>query len=200
MQPYTVSSEQNVTSMRHREFYDASRAHYFNWLQARADAPAIANVENLSPDEAQALAKNQTLKNAARWGLIVFSAFTLETFINFYAEINKMQDRREKELKYGTKKKWRSYPNLVASKNIDANALKCIEEIFDLRDILVHFKPVTGQNEINTFFSPQNGRAMLNKVHCAVRSLDDLKAPFKSTTWIGEDFEDAVDWASDVTL
>lgn len=200
MKPYTVSSEQNITSMRHTEFYGATRAHYFNWVQAINSSPPVQDFENLSQPQVQAYLNNQTLQKASRWGMIVFSAFTLEAFMNFYAEINKMPDRRKKELKYGTKKKWRSYPNLIAEKNIDAAALEHVNEIFDLRDKLVHYKPVTGENQVSSFFLPKNGRAMLNKVHFAVRAMDRLKVPFNSDTWIRDDFADAEDWAADVTL
>jgi len=193
MKPYKVSSEKNVTSMRHKEFYNASRAHYFNWVESKKSAPKVSSIEDLKKHNVQLLSNNQTLQKASRWGLIVFSAFTLEAFINFYAEINKMPDRREKERKYGTKKKWRSYPNLVAGKNLDDEIHKQIESIFNLRDKLVHFKPITGQNNITSIFNLYNGGAILNKVHNVVRSLDGSTAAFHSSTWIGKDFTNAQD-------
>lgn len=186
--------------MRHKEFYNASRVHYSNWIGAKKSAPNISSIDNLNRHDFQAFSDNQTLQKASKWGLIVFSAFTLESFINFYAEINKMPGRRQKELKYGTKKKWRSYPNLVAGKNLNDEIHKQIESIFNLRDKLVHFKPITGQNNITSIFNLYNGGAMLNKVHNIVRSLDDSTTAFHSSTWIGKDFTNVQGWSEDVFL
>ena len=200
MKPYKISSPKNVIPNRHKEFYDAARAHYFNWIEYIRISPKVVNFEKLTPQQIRAFSNNQTLRNASQWGLIVFSAFTLECFINFYAELNKLEGRRKKEKEYGTKKKWRSYPNLIAGKNLSKEIHEDIESIFDLRDNLVHFKPVKGQKPATSFFIQQNGREMLNKLHRIIRSLDDLKSPMHSSKWIGEDFENTMDWESDVSI
>jgi len=75
---------------------------------------------------------------------IIFCALTLESFINYYGTSN----LGKKYYKYfieriGTVTKWEILPKLIIGKefSLDSEIIKKINDLFNLRNELVHYKP-----------------------------------------------------------
>ncbi len=73
--------------------------------------------------------------------VLVYSAFTLEAFINYYGSVYDIIFREDLDRSLSTANKWKIYPKLKTNKTIDGSALKTIKRIFSLRDDIVHAKP-----------------------------------------------------------
>jgi len=73
--------------------------------------------------------------------ILIYSALTLEAYINFYATRYSIPFYNDFERSLSTINKWKIYPHLKTRKTMPSAALIALRAIFDLRDEIVHPKP-----------------------------------------------------------
>jgi hypothetical protein len=129
--------------------------------------------------------------------VLVYSALSLEAYINYYAMRYDISFHNDFERSLSTINKWKVYPNLKTRKSLDGAALKTIKKIFKLRDDIVHPKPErikAGASE------PANGKSAqaqiekvdkgqllieLNSIYEAMFKIDkDEKAEYDKKPWL----------------
>ncbi len=74
---------------------------------------------------------------------VVFFYLTLESFVNFYAVIRSIDNRKSFEQNLSTKNKWIIYPQLACGKRVDKRHLDKLNSLTKDRNSLIHYKSKT---------------------------------------------------------
>lgn len=97
---------------------------------------------------------------------ICMSAFTLESFINFYGAVYKVKESTNYEEKkaYYTRDKWKMYPQYRNKGSLDQKTLDLVQKVLNDRNEIAHFKP---QVDVPNFTSHTLSVAFenLNNIH-----------------------------------
>jgi len=110
---------------------------------------------------------------------LIYSAFTLEGYINYYATKYKIPFHDEIEKKLTTKMKWEMYPKFKNKKSLSKTTLGLIKEIFDLRNDFVHPKPMkysaSGKskkdNSATARLEKKNKGQLINQLNSIIKAL-----------------------------
>ena len=121
--------------------------------------------------------KNAEIQRAAMI-VVVFSALTLEAFINWYALEKFSRSFFKKHVdRLPIRRKWLEVPKRVVGKLISAEVHKDITSLFNGRDELVHYKAskkrVKALNEGEDWVTEEHAHAAYETVKIAVAALKD---------------------------
>lgn len=188
------AGEKFLLEMPHLLYYEFAKRSFFT-------------TQDLKPEVKAAFAK-ETSKRAVNFesvlyanrlamnDVLIYSALSLEAYINYYAMRYDIPFHKDFERNLSTINKWKVYPNLKTRKSLDGEALKKIKKIFKLRDDIVHPKPErikTGTTALPKGTSAQaqieeidKGQLIieLNSIYEAMFKIDkDERAEYENNPW-----------------
>ncbi len=126
--------------LNHSTYYAVA---YRNNVEVRRLVRELSGIKVETDDDVDvACAVNAAIQRHAMI-VVVFSALTLEAFINFYAIEHLSKRFLERHLdRLGPASKWLIIPRLVCGKQLDTNgqAYEGLQRLFKTRNELVHYK------------------------------------------------------------
>jgi hypothetical protein len=188
------AGEKFLLEMPHLLYYEFAKRSFFTSQDLKPDVKAaFAKKSNQrTVDFENVIYANRLAMN----DILIYSALSLEAYINYYAMRYDIPFHKDFEKSLSTVNKWKVYPNLKTRKSLDGSALKLIKKIFKLRDDIVHPKPErirTGTTEPPKGTSAQaqleeidKGQLIieLNSIYEAMFKIDkDEKAEYEKKPW-----------------
>lgn len=189
------AGEKFFLEMPHLLYYEFAKRSFITHQQLKPDVQAAfaKTPEQKTVEVDSVLYANRLAMN----DVLVYSALSLEAYINYYAMRYDIPFHKDFERNLSTINKWKVYPNLKTRRSLDGEALKTIKKIFKLRDDIVHPKPErikAGITEPPKGASAQaqieqidKGQLIieLNSVYEAMFKIDtDEKAEYEKQPWL----------------
>jgi len=129
---------------------------------------------------------------------LLYSALSLEAFINYYAIRYEIENTKDYERSLSTTTKWKLYPKLKTGKTIDTDAIGIIKKIFKLRNGFAHPVPqkVKARQKKPTYKDNSHGATLerldkgqlisdVNSVYQAIFNIDeDEQLRHKQIPWL----------------
>lgn len=167
-----------ITLDNHATFYAIAYRHHEEIVRivSERDRREVKTEEDV---EYQALANAEIQRGAMV--VVIFSALTLEAFINHYAIENVSKSYFDEHIdRLGPRSKWLLVPKLVKSSELprDGQAYEGITKLFKLRDKLVHYKTrkkkLSDLKEDEDWVTEDHAKASLETVELATKALQML--------------------------
>jgi len=179
--------EMEIVLTNHETYYAIAHLHHERVLDLVKERDARP-VE--TDDDADYQARKNAEIQAAAMVVVVFSALTLEAFINHYAiekfSMSYFQDHLDR---LNTASKWVVIPKVVVGKEIprEGQAYEGIRKVFRLRHKLVHYKAnkkrIRDLSEQEDWVTENHAKISYETVELAVRALQTID-PGVDTAWL----------------
>jgi hypothetical protein len=185
----TTPDQTEVTLTNHQTFYSIAYRHYryAEQLVTERDRRAIKNDEDVD----FVCKKNAAIQRSAMVA-VIFSALTLEAFINHYGIGKFSRSFFDNHLdKLNPVSKWLILPRLVVGQQLstDSKSYEYLRGLFKLRDKLVHYKVrrkrVCDLREDEDWVTEQHAREAIQAVSYIVEELKSLDSTV-ATDWLHE--------------
>lgn len=137
----TQKDPYEITLVNHETFYSIAYRHHCRIKQLVIERDKITVKDEKEVD--LICEKNANIQRESMV-VVIFSALTLEAFINYYGIINFSRKYFEKHFdKLNPISKWVIIPRLVVGQQLDTSekTYELLARLFDLRNKLVHSKP-----------------------------------------------------------
>ena len=184
----TNSEQTKIKLSNHQTFYSIAYQHHLQiaQLSAERDQRTVKHDEDVD----FVCEKNAAIQRSAMV-VVVFSALTLEAFINHYGIERLSRSFFDNHLdKLNPVGKWLILPNLVARQQLDTDgqSYELLKGLFKLRDKLVHYK--TREKTIDELSDEDwvTEKEARSAIHAVNRLVEELKCLDSAvdTDWLRE--------------